>query len=246
MRRGFLLKRSSSAMAGASNVSPLAESGTAFTQDEISLFLGLYLTEGEDGHPKYNKEQIMKSMNKSNNLYGALFKASGARERKIGPARRTKNGRDLPEHLVADIAREVDEFAAFRSENPFPSELMVRRWLERELDKRTASRNMLGQPWLGSNGFDLDDVEGLQHGLLAALYDIGLQPFSTSKQSDVGEIGQRLNQRGGLRAMQFHFVILQGIVTSNALLPKGVRTPGVFAFCHFVSKCWSGIGEWQE
>ena len=148
---------------------------------------------------------------------------------------------------MSDIRREVEEFQAFRSEHPFPTEAGLHKWLTREINEGTASANMLGEPWLRSYGFDGSDVVRLDYFHMKKLYEIGLQPHDAALQSEVRDIGHQLYQTGGFRMMQFHFVILQGMVNSSAFFNDATeRKPGVFAFSQFVSKCWSGVGSWLD
>ena len=155
--------------------------------------------------------------------------------------------KSIPAHLVPNVLSEIAECDAFRAENPLPAEGEVRKWLEKEADHTTASLNMLGEPWLQSSGFSVADVDLLSYDLIKDLWGIGLQPFDKDKQLAVRSIGEQLNEAGGVKGMQLHYVVLQTIVTSSAFLGEDIRRPpGVFAFIRFVSKCWSGVGSWVD
>ena len=155
--------------------------------------------------------------------------------------------KSIPAHLIPNVLSEIAECDAFRAENPLPAEGEVRKWLEKEADHTTASLNMLGEPWLQSSGFSVADVDLLSYDLIKDLWGIGLQPFDKDKQLAVRSIGEQLNEVGGFKGMQLHYVVLQTIVTSSAFLGKEIRRPpGVFAFTGFVSKCWSGVGSWVD
>ena len=155
--------------------------------------------------------------------------------------------KSIPAHLLPSVLCEIAECDAFRAENSLPAEDEVRKWLEKEADQTTASLNILGEPWLQSFGFSAADVDLLRYDLIQDLWGIGLQPLDKDKQLAVRSIGEQLNEVGGVKCMQFHHVVLQTIVTSNAILGKEIRRPpGVFAFTSFVGKCWSGVGSWMD
>ena len=150
----------------------------------------------------------------------------------------------VPAHLMKDILREVAEFEAFKLDNAFPPETAVKEWLAREAHGATASRNMFGAPWLQSHGFSSEDLQRLQYDLLEEAWHAGLQPLDQAKCL-LRAVGQKLNDAGGLKTMQFNFVVLQGMVNGGALLGSGDERPaGVRAFTPFVSNCWSGVGDW--
>ena len=154
---------------------------------------------------------------------------------------------NIPKHLLVDILREITEFNEFRKDNPFPHESEVRAWLEREEKMMTASRNMMGAPWLQSYGFCAADFHLLQHEHLEELWSLGLNPLDSTTRLQVRAVGEKLNDIGGFKAMQFNFVVLQGIVSGGAALGTARPRPaGVGAFAPFVSTCWSGVGEWMH
>ena len=159
----------------------------------------------------------------------------------------SKKGK-IPAQLHEAIVREMKEFDAFRQENSFPSEAEVLTWLKRECNENTASRNMLGLPWLQTYGFSAVDIRLLQYDLLVKLWDVGLQPFDEVKRLEVRAVGEALNEIGGNKAMLFNYVVLQGMVNGGGALlgGKSERPAGVLALCPSISARWSGVGDWMH